>query len=139
MQGYTAAQKEDLLVGLATLAIYDGGVELSVSLYVTVTQPHTLRRSLSPGPQAASADGRFGCFQLEVSVAVTVSVLTVQAENIHALIRASGNSVQTFWGDLFAQALAGQDLDNIIVKPGVCEWASVAAFASSCTLVLHSA
>jgi hypothetical protein len=30
MQGYTAAQKEDLLVGLATLAIYDGGVELSV-------------------------------------------------------------------------------------------------------------
>ena len=135
MQGYTAAQKEDLLVGLATLAIYDGGVELSVSLYVTVTQPHTLRRSLSP----QAADGRFGCFQLEVSVAVTVSVLTVQAENIHALIRASGNSVQTFWGDLFAQALAGQDLDNIIVKPGVCEWASVAAFASSCTLVLHSA
>lgn len=76
MQGYTAAQKEDLLVGLATLAIYDGGVELS-------------------------------------------------AENIHALIRASGNSVQTFWGDLFAQALAGQDLDNIIVKPGATTAASI--------------
>lgn len=30
MQGYSAAQKEDLLVGLATLAINDGGVELSV-------------------------------------------------------------------------------------------------------------
>ena len=30
MQNLTAAQKEDLVVGLATLAIHDGGVELSV-------------------------------------------------------------------------------------------------------------
>ncbi len=32
MQGYTASQKEDLLVGFAVLALYDGGVEVSVRL-----------------------------------------------------------------------------------------------------------
>jgi hypothetical protein len=31
MQGYTASQKEDLLVGFAVLALHDGGVEVSVS------------------------------------------------------------------------------------------------------------
>ncbi len=75
-----------------------------------------------------------------------MSALTpsLQAKNIDALIRASGNSVQSFWGDLFAQALAGQDLDNILVKPGVREWASesesMAAFACIlfCTTQLAS-
>jgi large subunit ribosomal protein LP1 len=31
MQGLTAAQKEDLVVGLATLVLHDGGVEITVS------------------------------------------------------------------------------------------------------------
>lgn len=42
-----------------------------------------------------------------------------QADNINALISASGNTVQSFWGGLFAKILAGQDLDSIIMKPGV--------------------
>ncbi len=42
-----------------------------------------------------------------------------QGDNINALVKASGNTVQSFWGGLFAKVLAGQDLDNIIMKPGV--------------------
>ncbi len=41
-----------------------------------------------------------------------------QAHNINALITASGNTVQSFWGGLFSKILAGQDLASIIMKPG---------------------
>ncbi len=34
MQNLTAAQKEDMLVGLATLALHDGGVEVTVRVFI---------------------------------------------------------------------------------------------------------
>ena len=51
---------------------------------------------------------------------------TVQGDNINAIVKASGNTVQGFWGGLFAKILNGQDLDNIIMKPGASRDASVA-------------
>ena len=53
----------------------------------------------------------------------------LQADNINAIISASGNSVQSYWGVLFAKILAGQDLDNIIMKPGACHCRIFVAFA----------
>ncbi len=44
---------------------------------------------------------------------------SLQGDNINSLVKASGNTIQGFWGGLFAKVLAGQDLDNIIMKPGV--------------------
>eukprot|EP01084_Bolivina_argentea_P310603 537511_1 len=69
MNNLTDAQKEDLLVGLATLVLHDGGLE-------------------------------------------------VTSDSLMSVITASGNKVQAYWGGLVAKALAGKDLDDVIMKPG---------------------
>jgi len=42
---------------------------------------------------------------------------STQADNINAVITASGNSVQSYWAGLYASLLSGKDVDELIIKP----------------------
>ena len=41
----------------------------------------------------------------------------ITAENINAVIGATGNTVASYWGGLFQSLLAGKDVDDLIIKP----------------------
>jgi len=41
-----------------------------------------------------------------------------QADNLNAIITASGNEVQPYWGNLISSFVAGKDLDEFLLKPG---------------------
>jgi ribosomal protein L12E/L44/L45/RPP1/RPP2 len=51
-----------------------------------------------------------------VSFVCTMPLL--QADNLNALITASGNEVQPYWGNLISTFVAGKDLDEFLLKPG---------------------
>eukprot|EP00612_Vaucheria_litorea_P005390 CAMPEP_0171464540 /NCGR_PEP_ID=MMETSP0945-20130129/7825_1 /TAXON_ID=109269 /ORGANISM="Vaucheria litorea, Strain CCMP2940" /LENGTH=87 /DNA_ID=CAMNT_0011991663 /DNA_START=93 /DNA_END=352 /DNA_ORIENTATION=+ len=43
----------------------------------------------------------------------------ITADNINALVTASGNEVQPYWGNLIATFTEGKDLDEFLLKPGM--------------------
>jgi large subunit ribosomal protein LP1 len=53
----------------------------------------------------------------------------VSADNINAVIKASGNTVAGYWAGLYAKALAGRNIDDMLMKPGMGGGAPVAAAA----------
>ena len=53
----------------------------------------------------------------------------VTADNLNALVKASGNTVQAFWGSLYAKFVEGRDLDDLIMKPGMGGGPAVGAAA----------
>mmetsp|Transcript_50919 Transcript_50919/g.160996 ORF Transcript_50919/g.160996 Transcript_50919/m.160996 type:complete len:130 (-) Transcript_50919:264-653(-) len=67
--GMAGSSKEDMLVSLATLALHDGGKDIT-------------------------------------------------ADNINALVTASGNEVASYWGALFSDLMNGKNIDELIVQPG---------------------
>jgi large subunit ribosomal protein LP1 len=58
---------------------------------------------------------------LVVSLAILVlhdGGVAVSAENINAVVGASGNSVAPYWGALYSKVLAGRNIDDMLLKPG---------------------
>ena len=55
----------------------------------------------------------------------------VSADNINAIVRASGNSVAPYWGALYSKVLAGRNIDDMLLKPGAGGGSAPAAGASS--------
>jgi large subunit ribosomal protein LP1 len=51
----------------------------------------------------------------------------VNADNINAIVKASGNSVQSYWGALYSKLVAGRDVDELLMKPGAGGAAPAAA------------
>ena len=43
----------------------------------------------------------------------------VSSDNINAIIKASGNTVATYWGALYSKILAGRSIDDMLLKPGM--------------------
>lgn len=44
--------------------------------------------------------------------------VAVSADNINAIIAASGNTVAGYWGALYSKVLAGRNIDDLLLKPG---------------------
>ncbi len=49
---------------------------------------------------------------------VLLTLPPVQADNLNAIITASGNEVQPYWGNLISSFVEGKDLDEFLLKPG---------------------
>jgi len=43
----------------------------------------------------------------------------VSADNINAVVAAAGVKVAPYWGSLMAKFLAGRDIDDMLLKPGM--------------------
>ena len=85
------AEKEDLVTSLATLILHDAGAEISVRC----AESMCFCRVVTPPPS--------------------------QADNLNAVITASGNEVQPYWGNLISSFVEGKDLDEFLLKPGKFE------------------
>ena len=44
--------------------------------------------------------------------------VAVSADNINAIVSASGNTVAGYWGALYSKVLAGRNIDDLLLKPG---------------------
>ena len=51
----------------------------------------------------------------------------ISADNLNAIITASGNEVQPYWGNLISSFVEGKDLDEFLLKPGMGGGAPAAA------------
>ncbi len=53
----------------------------------------------------------------------------VSGENINKLVEATGNTVASYWGALYAKLLASRNIDDLLMKPGMGGGAAPAAAA----------
>lgn len=51
----------------------------------------------------------------------------ITADNINAVISATGNSVASYWGGMFESLLSGKDVDELIVTPSAAPAGAAAA------------
>ena len=54
----------------------------------------------------------------ELEITVRPMSLTLQEEKLSKVIKASGNSVEAYWPALFAKALHGREISDILDKAG---------------------
>ena len=69
-----------------------------------------------------------------------VTLPLTQADNLNAVITASGNQVQPYWGNLISSFVAGKDLDEFLLKPGkfgVCFCAACSVAANPHVVLSH--